>query len=122
MLMRRYRRGRRTQLWTCRVQLIQDSYREGESIGRAGGDVWGRSQDRVYGWSAMTPRGGRAGNNRSRMPKQIPGRVSEEVVACIVAARVIAGTGGRAELRVKLAAAAGIQGWCGRPKAPSAKC
>jgi putative transposase len=86
-----------------RVQLIQD-YREGESIA-ALAEMYGVARKTVYKWLERYDAAGVAGlANRSRMPKQIPGRVSEEVVACIVAARHRWHWGPR-KLRVKLAAA-----------------
>ena len=86
-----------------RVQLIQD-YREGESIA-ALAEMYGVARKTVYKWLERYRAAGVAGlANRSRMPKQNPGRVSEEVVARIVAARHRWHWGPR-KLRVKLVAA-----------------
>lgn len=86
-----------------RVRLIQE-YHEGESIA-ALAELYGIARKTVYKWLERYDAAGVAGlADRSRVPKQIPGRVSEEVVACIVAARYRWHWGPR-KLRVKLAAA-----------------
>src|ERR1700677_2921482 len=88
----------------ARVQLIPD-YREGER-NAALAEMHGVAGQPVYqGLERYAAAGVAEVANRSRMPKQIPGRVSEEVVACIVAARHRWHWGPR-KLRVKLAAAA----------------
>jgi transposase InsO family protein len=86
-----------------RVRLIQE-YDEGESIA-ALAEMYGVARKTVYKWLARHDAAGVAGlADRSRVPKQFPGRVSEEVVALIVAARHRWHWGPR-KLRVKLAAA-----------------
>ena len=101
-----------------RVRLIQE-YDEGESIA-ALAEMYGVARKTVYKWLARHEAAGVAGlADRSRVPKHFPGRVSEEVVACIVAARHRWHWGPR-KLRVKLAAA--HPEWCGPRRAPSARC
>lgn len=86
-----------------RVQLIQD-YEEGESIAALAG-IYGVARKTVYKWIARHESGGVAGlADRSRAPKHCPGKLSEEVIAQIIAARQRWRWGPR-KLRVKLAAA-----------------
>ena len=69
-----------------RVQLIQE-YNEGENIA-ALAEMYGVARKTVYKWLARHEAAGVAGlADRSRVPKHFPGRVSEEMVAMIVAAR-----------------------------------
>src|SRR3984957_10392783 len=86
-----------------RVRLIQE-YNEGESI-QALAEIYGVARKTVYKWLARHDGEGVAGlADRSRVPRSFPGRVTEEVVAHIVAARHRWHWGPR-KLRVKLAAA-----------------
>src|ERR1700723_4303475 len=69
-----------------RVRLIQE-YNEGESI-QALAEIYGAARKTVYKWLARHDGEGVAGlADRSRVPRSFPGRVTEEVVAHIVAAR-----------------------------------
>lgn len=86
-----------------RVQLIQD-YEEGESIA-ALADIYSVSRKTIYKWLERQAAGGVAGlADRSRAPQHCPGKVSDEVIAQIVAARQRWHWGPR-KLRVKLSAA-----------------
>jgi putative transposase len=86
-----------------RVQLIQD-YNEGESIA-ALAEIYQIARKTVYKWLARHEAEGAAGlADRSRVPLHSPGRLTEEVIARIVAARQRWRWGPR-KLRVKLAAA-----------------
>jgi transposase InsO family protein len=92
-----------------RVQLIQE-YDEGQSIA-ALAEVYGISRKTIYKWLARHAAEGVAGlADRSRMPRHCPGRVSDEIVAAIIAARQRWNWGPR-KLRVKLAAAHPQMGW-----------
>jgi len=86
-----------------RVQLIQD-HEEGESI-CALAEVYGISRKTVYKWLARHASGGMAAlADRSRAPIHCPGKLSEERIAAIIAARQRWKWGPR-KLRVKLSAA-----------------
>jgi transposase InsO family protein len=86
-----------------RVQLIQD-YNEGESIAGLA-EIYSVSRKTIYKWLERHDAEGVAGlADRSRKPLYSPGKVSEEVIAHIVAARQRWHWGPR-KLRVKLAAA-----------------
>src|SRR5580704_16726394 len=86
-----------------RVRLIQE-YNEGESI-QALAESYGVARKTIYKWLARHDAEGAAGlADRSRLPLHSPGKVSEEMVAQIVAARHRWHWGPR-KLRVKLAAA-----------------
>ena len=86
-----------------RVRLIQD-YHEGESI-QALAEIYGVARKTIYKWLGRYDAEGVAGlADRSRVPRHCPCKVSEEVVAHIVAARQRWRWGPR-KLRVKLAAA-----------------
>jgi putative transposase len=86
-----------------RVQLIQD-YLEGESV-QALAEIYEVSRKTIYKWLARHEADGVAGlADRSRVPLDSPGRVSDEVMAHIVAARHRWHWGPR-KLRVKLVAA-----------------
>ena len=92
-----------------RVQLIQD-YQAGENI-QALAEVYQVSRKTVYKWLERYQAEGMAGlADRSRAPRHVPGRVSDEVVAHIVAARHRWHWGPR-KLRIKLAAAHPEIGW-----------
>src|ERR1051325_10168818 len=69
-----------------RVQLIQD-HEEGESVA-ALAEMYGVSRKTVYKWLDRHAVAGVAGlANRSRAPLHCPGKVSEEIIAAIIAAR-----------------------------------
>lgn len=86
-----------------RVQLIQD-YNEGESIS-ALAEMYSVARKTIYKWLDRHDGEGAGGlADRSRAPQHCPGRVSDEVIAHIVAARQRWNWGPR-KLRVKLAAA-----------------
>jgi putative transposase len=86
-----------------RVQLIQE-YREGESISELS-EVYGVSRKTIYKWLERHAAGGAAGlADRSRAPRHSPQKLSEEVIAQIIAARQRWKWGPR-KLRVKLSAA-----------------
>ena len=86
-----------------RVRLVQD-YNEGESI-QALAEIYGVARKTIYKWLARHEAEGAAGlADRSRVPLHFPGRVTEEVIAHILAARHRWRWGPR-KLRVKLAAA-----------------
>jgi putative transposase len=86
-----------------RVQLIRE-YDEGESIS-ALAEVYGVSRKTIYKWLARHAAEGMAGlADHSRRPQHCPGRLRDELVAAIIAARHRWHWGPR-KLRVKLAAA-----------------
>jgi putative transposase len=86
-----------------RVRLIQE-YDGGETI-QALAEIYGVARKTIYKWLGRHAVEGVAGlADRSRVPLHFPGRVGEEVVALIVAARHRWHWGPR-KLRVKLAAA-----------------
>lgn len=86
-----------------RVRLIQD-YNEGESIS-ALAEIYSVSRKTIYKWVERHDAEGVAGlADRSRTPQHCPGRLGDDVVAHIVAARQRWNWGPR-KLRVKLAAA-----------------
>lgn len=86
-----------------RVQLMQD-YEEGESIAALAG-IYGVARKTVYKWIARHETEGVAGlADRSRAPQHCPGKLSEEVIEGIIAARQRWSWGPR-KLRVKLATA-----------------
>jgi putative transposase len=92
-----------------RVQLIQD-YDEGESIA-ALAELYGVSRKTIYKWLARHAAEGMAGlADRSRAPQHCPGKLSDEVIAHIIAARQRWSWGPR-KLRVKLAAAHPQMAW-----------
>lgn len=92
-----------------RVQLIQD-YDEGESIA-ALAELYEVSRKTIYKWLARHAAEGMAGlANRSRTPHESPGKLSDEVIAHIIAARQRWSWGPR-KLRVKLAAAHPQMAW-----------
>jgi len=85
-----------------RVELIQD-YEEGESIAALAG-IYAVSRKTIYKWLARHQAEGVAGlADRSRAPRHCPGKVSEEAMEHIIAARQRWSWGPR-KLRVKLAA------------------
>jgi putative transposase len=86
-----------------RVQLIQD-YDEGESIS-ALAEIYGVARKTIYKWLERHDAAGVAGlADRSRAPQHTPHKLSEDVIAEIIAARQRWNWGPR-KLRVKLAAA-----------------
>jgi putative transposase len=86
-----------------RIQLIQD-YREGHSIA-ALAEIYQVARKTVYKWLERHAADGVAGlADRSRAPHASPGKLSDQVIAHIVAARQRWHWGPR-KLRVKLAAA-----------------
>jgi putative transposase len=86
-----------------RVQLIRD-YDDGESIA-ALAKIYHVARKTIYKWLARHDAEGVAGlADRSRVPQHFPGKLSEETIAHIVAARERWKWGPR-KLRVKLAAA-----------------
>jgi transposase InsO family protein len=92
-----------------RVQLIHE-YGEGQSIS-ALAEVYSISRKTVYKWLARHEAEGAAGlADRSRKPQHCPGKLSDEVVAAIIAARHRWNWGPR-KLRVKLAVANPRIGW-----------
>ena len=92
-----------------RVQLIHE-YEEGQSIS-ALAEVYGISRKTIYKWLARHEAEGVAGlADRSRTPQHCPGRLSDDLVAAIIAARQRWNWGPR-KLRVKLAAAHPQIGW-----------
>jgi transposase InsO family protein len=92
-----------------RVRLIQE-YNEGGSI-QALAEIYGVARKTIYKWLGRHDAEGVAGlADRSRVPHDSPGRVSDEVVAHIVAARHRWRWGPR-KLRVKLAAAHPSMAW-----------
>jgi transposase InsO family protein len=92
-----------------RVQLIRD-HDEGQNIS-ALAEVYGISRKTIYKWLARHAAEGAAGlADRSRKPQHCPGRLTDEVIAAIIAARHRWNWGPR-KLRVKLAAADPQIGW-----------
>lgn len=92
-----------------RVQLIQD-YEEGESIAALAG-IYGVARKTIYKWLGRHEAEGVAGlADRSRAPQHCPGKLSDEVIAHIIAARQRWSWGPR-KLRVKLAAAHPQMAW-----------
>ena len=90
-----------------RVQLIQD-YNNGESVAGLA-EIYGVSRRTVYKWLARHDAEGAAGlADRSRMPLHSPGRVTDDVIALIVASRH------RWPPRIRRSH--------GRPSRPSARC
>ena len=86
-----------------RVQLIHD-HEEGESIA-ALSEIYGVARKTIYKWLERHDAAGVAGlADRSRAPQHTPHKVSEDVVAEIIAARQRWNWGPR-KLRVKLVAA-----------------
>jgi putative transposase len=86
-----------------RGQLIQD-YDEGESIA-ALAEIYGVARKTIYKWLERHDAAGVAGlADRSRAPQHTPHKLSEDVIAEIIAARQRWNWGPR-KLRVKLAAA-----------------
>ena len=86
-----------------RVQLIRDR-EEGQTIS-ALAEVYGLSRKTVYKWLERNQAEGIAGlADRSRKPRHCPGRLGDEVIAAIIAARHRWNWGPR-KLRVKLAEA-----------------
>lgn len=86
-----------------RVQLIHN-YNEGHTIS-ALAEIYDVSRKTIYKWLARHEEGGFAGlADRSRMPQHFPGKLSEEVITQIIAARQRWNWGPR-KLRVKLAEA-----------------
>jgi transposase InsO family protein len=86
-----------------RVQLIQD-YDEGESIS-ALAEIYGVARKTIYKWLERHNAAGVVGlADRSRAPQHSPHKLSEDVIADIIAARQRWNWGPR-KLRVKLAAA-----------------
>jgi putative transposase len=92
-----------------RVRLIQD-YDDGESIA-ALAEIYGISRKTIYKWVDRHASEGVAGlADRSRAPLHYPGKVSQEVIDSIIAARQRWGWGPR-KLRVKLDQAEPGVGW-----------
>ena len=92
-----------------RVQLIRD-YDEGESIA-ALAEMYEVARKTIYKWLARHDAEGVAGlADRSRVPLHSPGKVSDEVIARIIAARQRWNWGPR-KLRVKLVAADPDMAW-----------
>jgi putative transposase len=92
-----------SQTMDLRVQLIQD-YDEGESIS-ALAEIYGVARKTIYKWLERHDAAGVAGlADRSRAPQHSPHKLSEDVIAEIIAARQRWNWGPR-KLRVKLAAA-----------------
>lgn len=86
-----------------RVQVIHD-YKEGESIAGLA-EIYGISRKTIYKWLKRHEAEGVAGlADRSRRPQHCPSRLSDEMIAQIVAARQRWKWGPR-KLRVKLATA-----------------
>lgn len=86
-----------------RVQVIHD-YKEGGSISGLA-EIYGVSRKTIYKWLKRHEAEGVAGlADRSRRPRHFPSRLSDEMIAHIVAARQRWKWGPR-KLRVKLAAA-----------------
>jgi len=86
-----------------RVQLIHE-YNEGHTIS-ALAEIYDVSRKTIYKWLARYEEGGVAGlADRSREPQHFPGKLSEEVITQIIAARQ-RWNGGPRKLRVKLAEA-----------------
>jgi putative transposase len=86
-----------------RVQLIQD-YDDGESIS-ALAEIYGVARKTIYKWLERHDAAGVAGlADRSRAPQHSPHKLSEDIIAEIIAARQRWNWGPR-KLRVKLAAA-----------------
>jgi putative transposase len=86
-----------------RVRLMED-HEEGESIA-ALARIYSVSRKTIYKWLARHDAEGVAGlADRSRVPQNFPGKVSDEVIAQIIAARQRWRWGPR-KLRVKLATA-----------------
>ena len=86
-----------------RVQLIQD-YDDGESIS-ALAEIYGVARKTIYKWLERHDAAGVAGlADRSRAPQHSPHKLSEDIIAEIIAARQLWNWGPR-KLRVKLAAA-----------------
>jgi putative transposase len=92
-----------SQTMDLRVQLIQD-YDEGESIS-ALAEIYGVARKTIYKWLERHDAAGVAGlADRSRAPQHSPHKLSEDVIAEIIAARQRWNWGPR-KLRVKLVAA-----------------
>jgi putative transposase len=86
-----------------RVQLIHD-HEEGQSIAELA-EIYDVSRKTIYKWLARHDAGGVAGlADRSRAPQHSPRKLSDDIVAKIIAARQRWNWGPR-KLRVKLAAA-----------------
>jgi transposase InsO family protein len=86
-----------------RVQLMHD-YNEGHTIS-ALAEIYEVSRKTIYKWLARHEEGGVAGlADRSRVPQHFPGKLTEEVISQIIAARQRWNWGPR-KLRVKLAEA-----------------
>lgn len=86
-----------------RVQLIED-YEQGESIA-ALGRIYGVARKTIYKWLSRHDAEGMAGlADRSRVPRHFPGKVSDEVIGLIIAARQRWNWGPR-KLRIKLTTA-----------------
>jgi putative transposase len=86
-----------------RVQLIHD-HEEGESIA-ALSEIYGVARKTIYKWLERHDAAGVAGlADRSRAPQHSPHKLSEDIIAAIMAARERWNWGPR-KLRVKLAAA-----------------
>jgi putative transposase len=86
-----------------RVQLMHD-YNEGHTIS-ALAEIYDVSRKTIYKWLARHEEGGVAGlADRSRVPQHFPGKLTEEVISQIIAARQRWNWGPR-KLRVKLAEA-----------------
>jgi putative transposase len=86
-----------------RVQLMHD-YNEGHTIS-APAEIYDVSRKTIYKWLARHEEGGVAGlADRSRVPQHFPGKLTEEVISQIIAARQRWNWGPR-KLRVKLAEA-----------------
>ena len=92
-----------------RVQLMQD-HDDGESVA-ALAEIYGISRKTIYKWLDRHASEGVAGlADRSRAPLHCPGRLSQDVIAAIIAARQRWHWGPR-KLRVKLTAAQPKIGW-----------
>jgi transposase InsO family protein len=92
-----------------RVRLIQD-YDEGESISELA-EIYGVARKTIYKWLERHHSEGVAGlADRSRAPQHCPGKLSDEVIGEIIAARQRWKWGPR-KLRVKLAAAQPEKTW-----------
>src|SRR5205809_970435 len=92
-----------------RVQLIQD-HDDGESVA-ALAEIYGISRKTIYKWIDRHASEGVAGlADRSRAPLHCPGRLTQEVIAAIIAARQRWHWGPR-KLRVKLTNAHPQMSW-----------
>jgi putative transposase len=75
-----------TKAMDLRVQLIQD-YKDGHSISSLA-EIYDVSRKTIYKWLARQEEAGVAGlADRSRAPHHSPGKLSDEIIAHIVAAR-----------------------------------